>query len=112
MKAGDFEKINKNLDRVINEKARDLLKNYGLTKQDLKNMYFKNDKISVDNCDKLATMLGDLNLVQGIHKFAQIQMEKNPHPNYFYQFSYDEELSPTRLILPNFLKGIITTIDI
>ncbi|XP_058803728.1 esterase FE4-like [Phymastichus coffea] len=105
LKSSDFDRYNKNIDKAINEKASDVLKDYNLTKQDLKNMYFKDEKISISNCDKFANMLGDLNIIQGIHKFARIQVEKNPYPNYFYIFSYDDEISSTKLVLPKLLKG-------
>lgn len=97
--------LNRNFQKVINERGLDLLKSYGLTAKDFKAMYFEDDKISINNCSNLANALGDLNIVVGVHKFARIQAEKNPYPTYFYRFSYDGGRSLVKMNIPFPLAG-------
>ncbi|XP_058803727.1 esterase FE4-like isoform X2 [Phymastichus coffea] len=105
LEKSDFERINRSFNSIINERATELLKGYGLTKQDLRYMYFKDERITLSNCVKFAFLLADLYILDGIHKFANTQVEKNPHPQYFYQFSYDDEPSCMKTLLPVQSKG-------
>lgn len=82
-----------------------LLNTYGLQPKDLKKLYFKDEKISLDTRDTFADMKGDFDFVEGIHRAIEIQLESSSAPTYLYKFSYDDELTLMKSLLPFAIKG-------
>lgn len=82
-----------------------MMKNYELTLEDLKHIYFGNEVVTKENMETLVDMLGDLYFVAGIDKALQIQIEKSSSPTYFYQFTYDKTQSLLKIWLHARLNG-------
>ncbi|XP_058807483.1 juvenile hormone esterase-like [Phymastichus coffea] len=105
LKKEELIRIDRNFSKIINDRAVETLKGYGLTIKDLKQMYFGDKKISIDEIDAFVDLQGDFNFLESIHKLAKIQLENNTSPTYFYVFSYDKEISTTRAVSTLQLKG-------
>ena len=97
--------MDRNFARTINPRILELLDRYNLKPKDIRQMYFQNEKLTFDNAQIYADMTGDLQFVEGIHKAARIQVEKNSAPMYLYKFSFDDELTVNRLSLDTKIPG-------
>ncbi|XP_058799387.1 esterase E4-like [Phymastichus coffea] len=100
-------------DTLLHPKCVDTIRNlYNLTLEKLKQIYFENDEITVENIDKLVDLFGDLHFVEGIHRVLQTQIEKNSTPTYFYLFNYDKDPSLLKMISRTNISGASHTDEI
>ncbi|KAL7300533.1 hypothetical protein TKK_0006531 [Trichogramma kaykai] len=100
-----FSYLDRNFDKTFNPRILELLKSYNLKPKDIRELYFNDEKICLDNCHIYADMGGDLQFVEGIHKAIRIQVQKKSSPTYLYKFSYDDEISTSKSILSLEIPG-------
>lgn len=97
----DYESKNLHFEDFIHPQFLETLKRKKLTLNDLKRLYFKNEKISKDTTLNFIDLVGDMFFVEGIHRIAKVQAERNSASTYLYQFTYDQG--------PNLTKGMFNS---
>ncbi|XP_058799381.1 esterase B1-like [Phymastichus coffea] len=101
----NYEKFNKEYHQIVHPEVKNILKNYGLTLEDIKHVYFDNDSVTKENMDNLVDLFGDLYFVEGINRALKIQIERSSAPTYFYQFTYDKTLSFIKMWVHTRMSG-------
>lgn len=103
-----FNMIDKNFGLVLGKHAVEVLKEYNLTLQQLRRLYYKSEEVTEKNMDKFADIMGDLLFVEGLHRFVKIQFEQSSAPTYMYQFSYDSQQSIARTLITDVPAGKVS----
>lgn len=86
----------------------ELLKEYNLTSEGLKLLYNYEDFADDNYAEKFIDLLGDMYLVVGFHKMIKFQVLRNAAPVYFYNFTYDQGISFTKLMINTAMSGGFT----
>ncbi|OXU28410.1 hypothetical protein TSAR_000839 [Trichomalopsis sarcophagae] len=97
----DYEDKNVNFEDYVHPHVLEMLKRNKLNANDLKRLYFKKEKISKNTALKFIDLMSDVYFVEGIHRVAKVQAERNSASTYLYQFTYDQG--------PNFTKGMFNS---
>ena len=106
----DYDLRNSNFEDYVNPHTMNMLKENDLTSNDLKYMFFKNEKISNENTEKIIDLMSDTLFLHGIHKIIRTQVEHNSAPTYMYQFTYDQGHSYSKMMFNSNIPGNVCTI--
>ncbi|KAJ8673052.1 hypothetical protein QAD02_004313 [Eretmocerus hayati] len=89
-----FAEADKSFSKMINPCHQEyFLKTYNLTVKDIRNLYYGKERIDHNNSMIYVKMCSELSFVDGVHRAVKVQVEKNMPHTYYYQFSYDDELT-------------------
>lgn len=100
-----MEEYNNNFHKYLHPHLLDLLKKYNLTPDDLRVLY-KCHVLSRDNyAEKFGDLLGDMYIVEGLHRTIALQVLNKRTPVYFYKFTYDQGISFTKLMINSTMSG-------
>ncbi|KAK0082168.1 hypothetical protein PV326_007311 [Microctonus aethiopoides] len=84
---------------LINPVTLRFLKQHNLTVNDVKQFYFGDKNISLDNFANVIDLHTDMHFIIGLHRFVDIQSRVSKTPTYLYKFEYEVKNS----YLKNFL---------
>ncbi|KAK0073339.1 hypothetical protein PV325_009859 [Microctonus aethiopoides] len=84
---------------LINPVTLRFLKQHNLTVNDVKQFYFGDKNISLDNFANVIDLHTDMHFIIGLHHFVDIQSRVSKTPTYLYKFEYEVKNS----YLKNFL---------
>ncbi|KAJ8687539.1 hypothetical protein QAD02_023333 [Eretmocerus hayati] len=88
-------------ERLWSPRVRAIFAKYDLGVEDVKQLYFKKDKIDEKDYEKLIDFSSDVHFNEGIHRTVKTQVDLNSAPTYFYQFTYDKGYSIAKLMYQN-----------
>lgn len=83
----------------------DLCKHYNVTPQELRALYDCIELKEENYVEKFADFLGDMYVVEAFHRMIKLQVLKNTAPIYFYNFTYDQGISLTKLLINSSMSG-------
>ncbi|XP_058799348.1 neuroligin-1-like [Phymastichus coffea] len=105
-----LDKFNNETDKVLHPNAVEVIKKLNnLTPENLKRIYFNDEKITAENLEKMVDLIGDLYFVEGIHRILKKQVESSCAPTYFYQLTYDRGPSIMKRLLNTTMSGVCHT---
>ncbi|XP_014227063.1 esterase FE4-like [Trichogramma pretiosum] len=101
VKSHPLKDICKNFVEYLHPNIKVTLKKHKLTPYDLRTLYkCHDDDLTEENyCEKIADLLEDMYLVEGVHRMIKHQVNNNTSPVYYYKFTYDKGVSFTKLML-------------
>ncbi|KAJ8673053.1 hypothetical protein QAD02_004314 [Eretmocerus hayati] len=95
-----FAEADRAFSKMVNPRNQEYFSGrYNLTLKDLRNLYYGKEKITQENALIYANMCSELSFVEGVHRAVKVQVGKNLQPTYYYQFSYDGELTLTKAMI-------------
>ena len=110
LEKSDYDLGNSNFEDFVNPHTMKILQENDLSANDLKHMFFKNEKISNENGEKMIDLLSDTIFLHGIHKIIRTQVEQNSASTYMYQFTYDQGHSYSKMLFNSKISGNFCTI--
>lgn len=106
------KELDENFEQYVHPHLLDLLKKHNLTSEGLRKMYDSQVLTEENYAEKLADFLGDMYLAHGIHKMIEYQVMKGKPPVYFYQFTYDQGISFTKLMINLSISGTVIILQL
>lgn len=88
-----------------------MLKKYGLTLDDLHQLYFNGENITKSNERKLLELWGDINFVEPIHRLEKIQYHNSAAPTYLYKVTYDKNVTVSKKMHSN-IEGLYNLLQL
>ncbi|XP_003427743.2 esterase B1 [Nasonia vitripennis] len=100
-----LEEYDNNFPKYLHPHLLDLLKKYNLTPDGLKVLYNCHVLTRDNYAEKFADLLGDMYIVEGLHRTIALQVLNKRAPVYFYKFTYDKGISFTKLMINSIMSG-------
>ncbi|XP_044012655.1 juvenile hormone esterase-like [Aphidius gifuensis] len=91
---------------MLHPNSMRILNQENITFEKIKNHYFDNEKITMENLKNFINFHGDFSFVLGIHDVLEIQKKNLNTPTYFYKFDYDLGKTIIKLFLGIDEKGV------
>lgn len=93
------------VNHMLHPNSIKILDQENITFEKIKNHYFNNEKITMENLKNFVNFHGDFLFVLGIHDVLDIQKKNLNTPTYCYKFDYDLGKTVMKLFLDINGKG-------
>ena len=104
----EYRKFDVDFERHLHPHIRDLMRlTYNISADELRQLYFGDERITRENKEKLVDLLGDVYFVEGIHRVVKARVEKSPSQTYLYRYAYDRGFSFMKTLSRSRVKGKI-----
>lgn len=89
-KMEDLDKVDNNFEKYLHPRLIESMRQkYNMSPQDLKKLYFGNEKLSERTLDQWTDLNTDAFFVQSIHEFAEYQINNKSNSTFLYVMTYD-----------------------
>lgn len=108
-----LKEIDSDFKKIIHPRILCRLPEMSITISELRSLYFGNKAVSEETIMNYSDFVGDQHFCKGIIEAIDIQMSSGVNePLYMYNFSYESETSPMKIIFDIQLPGIVSLINV